>query len=91
MLTKWSKILFFVFVGIYLAGKSFYNYFVFDMLVHYSVYALIIAFFLCAIPFLNAFCFLFIVFKYSQENEYLIEKRQKTANFINSILNYKIK
>ena len=49
MLTKWSKILFFVFVGIYLAGKSFYNYFVFDMLVHYSVYALIIAFFLCLI------------------------------------------
>jgi endonuclease/exonuclease/phosphatase (EEP) superfamily protein YafD len=49
MLTKWSKILFFVFIGIYLAGKSFYQYFVFDMLVQYSVYALIVAFFMCLI------------------------------------------
>ena len=57
----------------------------------YTIKDLIIAFFLCAIPFLNAFCLLFIFFKYSQENEYLIEKRQQTANFINSILNYKLK
>lgn len=57
----------------------------------YTIKDLIIAFFLCAIPFLNAFCFLFIVFKYSQENKYLIEKRQQTSDFINSILNYKIK
>ena len=49
MLTKWSKILFFVFAGIYLVSKSFYQYFVFDMLAHYSIYALIIAFFLCLI------------------------------------------
>ncbi|WP_230466704.1 endonuclease/exonuclease/phosphatase family protein [Faecalibacter macacae] len=33
-------------VGIYLTSKSFYQYFVFDMLVHYSIYALIIAFFI---------------------------------------------
>ena len=33
-------------VGIYLVSKSFYQYFVFDMLVHYSIYALIIAFFI---------------------------------------------
>ena len=57
----------------------------------YTIKDLIIAFFLCSIPFLNAFCLLFIFFKYSQENEYLIEKRQQTANFINSILNYKLK
>ncbi|MCA4781130.1 endonuclease/exonuclease/phosphatase family protein [Empedobacter stercoris] len=49
MLTKWSRILFFVFVGIYLTSKSFYQYFVFDMLAQYSIYALIIAFFLCLI------------------------------------------
>lgn len=49
MLTKWSKILFLVFLGIYLSSRSFYQYFVFDMLVQYSVYALIIAFFLCLI------------------------------------------
>ena len=49
MLTKWSRILFFVFAGIYLTSKSFYQYFVFDMLSHYSVYVLIIAFFLCLI------------------------------------------
>ena len=49
MLTKWSKILFFVFAGIYLISKSFYQYFVFDMLVQYSVYAIIIAFFCCLI------------------------------------------
>ena len=49
MLTKWSRILFFVFAGIYLTSKSFYQYFVFDMLSHYSIYALIIAFFLCLI------------------------------------------
>ena len=49
MLTKWSRILFFVFAGIYLTSKSFYQYFVFDMLVQYSIYALIIAFFLCLI------------------------------------------
>ena len=47
MLTKWGKVLFFVFIGIYLISKSFYQYFIFDMLVHYSIYALIIAFFLC--------------------------------------------
>ena len=57
----------------------------------YTIKDLIIAFFLSAIPFFNAFCLLFIFFKYSQENEYLIEKRQQTANFINSILNYKLK
>ena len=49
MLTKWSKILFFVFAGIYLISKSFYQYFVFDMLVQYSVYAIIIAFFCCLV------------------------------------------
>lgn len=49
MLTKWSKILFLLFVGIYLSSKSFYDYFVFDMLVQYSIYALIIAFFLLII------------------------------------------
>lgn len=49
MLAKWSKILFFVFTGVYLISKSFYQYFIFDMLVHYSIYALIIAFFMCLI------------------------------------------
>lgn len=47
MLTKWSKILFLLFVGIYLIGKSFYTYYIFDMIVQYSMYALIIAFIFC--------------------------------------------
>ena len=46
MLTKCTKYLFLFMVGIYLTSKSFYQYFVFDMLVHYSIYALIIAFFI---------------------------------------------
>lgn len=45
MLTKLSKYVFLFFIGFYLISKSFYQYFVFDMLVHYSLYALIIAFF----------------------------------------------
>lgn len=49
MLTKWSKYLCLFFIGIYLSSKSFYTYFVFDMLVQYSVYALIIAFFILII------------------------------------------
>ena len=49
MLTKWSKIIFLFFVGYYLISKSFYQYFVFDMLVQYSVYALIIAFISCLV------------------------------------------
>lgn len=47
MLTKWSKIMFLFFVGFYLVGKSFYTYYIFDMLVQYSVYALVLAFFFC--------------------------------------------
>ena len=46
MLTKCTKYLFLFMVVIYLTSKSFYQYFVFDMLVHYSIYALIIAFFI---------------------------------------------
>ncbi len=49
MLTKWSKILFFGFAIFYLASKSFYQYFVFDMLVQYSVYALALSFIFCLI------------------------------------------
>ncbi|MBS7333082.1 MAG: endonuclease/exonuclease/phosphatase family protein [Weeksellaceae bacterium] len=45
MLTKCTKYIFLFMIGIYLTSKSFYQYFVFDMLVHYSNYALIIAFF----------------------------------------------
>ncbi len=49
MLTKLTKYAFLFFIGFYLISKSFYQYFVFDMLVHYSIYALIIAFFLLLI------------------------------------------
>ena len=49
MLTKLTKYVFLFFIGFYLMSKSFYQYFVFDMLVHYSIYALIIAFFLVLI------------------------------------------
>jgi len=45
MLTKSTKFIFLFLIGFYLLSKSFYSYFVFDMLVHYSIYALIIAFF----------------------------------------------
>lgn len=49
MLTKITKYTFLFFIGFYLISKSFYQYFVFDMLVHYSVYALIMGFILCLI------------------------------------------
>lgn len=49
MLTKFTKYTFLFFIGYYLISKSFYQYFVFDMLVHYSIYALIIAFVLLLI------------------------------------------
>lgn len=44
MLTKVTKYTTLFFIAFYLMSKSFYQYFVFDMLVHYSMYALIIAF-----------------------------------------------
>lgn len=47
MLTKLSKYTFLFFIAFYLISKSFYHYFVVDMLAHYSVYALIFAFVLC--------------------------------------------
>lgn len=49
MLTKLTKYILLFFIAFYLISKSFYHYFVFDMLVHYSVYALIIAFVFCLI------------------------------------------
>jgi len=46
MLTKLTKYSFLFFIAFYLISKSFYQYFVFDMLVQYSIYALMIAFIL---------------------------------------------
>ena len=57
----------------------------------YTVKHLIVSFFFCLIPFFNVFCIGFFVLQYLQENKFLQDKIQEIINFINSILNYKIK